>query len=89
MEVRNAHVIIPLSVLKEIDHVAGKRMRSRFLTDAAKEHLKRLKLERALDNAAGAWRDQDHPEFAKGGTAPWVADKRKEDEQRFRKIARK
>lgn len=86
MEIRNAHVIIPLHVLKEIDRIAGKRMRSRFLTEAAKERLKRVRLEHALKNAAGAWADENHPELVKRGAAGWVADRRKEDEQRFRKL---
>lgn len=83
----NAHVIIPLSVLKEIDRIAGKRMRSRFLTQAAKEHLKRLKLEHSLETAAGAWKENDHPSLMRKGSASWVTERRKEAEQRFKKIA--
>jgi len=85
MEIRNAHVIIPLQVLKEIDRIAGKRRRSRFLTEAARERLKRLKLGQALENAAGAWKVADHPNLKKGSEA-WVDDLRKEAEQRFRKV---
>ncbi|HEX9722472.1 MAG TPA: hypothetical protein VGA53_04355 [Candidatus Paceibacterota bacterium] len=88
MEIKNAHVIIPLSVLQEIDRIAGKRMRSRFLTEAAKERIKRLKLEQALQSAAGAWNDADHEDIATKGSAQWVADRRREDEQRFKRVAK-
>ena len=89
MEARNnAHVIIPLSVLKEIDRIAGKRMRSRFLTQAAKERLKRLELERSLQVAEGSWKESEHAYLAKKGSASWVADRRKEAEQRFKKIVK-
>ena len=89
METKNtAHVILPVSIVKEIDSIAGKRMRSKFLAEAARERIKRIKLERALEHAAGSWKDTNHPDLAKRGAAQWVADKRKEDEQRFQRTAK-
>jgi len=44
----------------------GKRKRSRFITEAARKELKRTHLERVLGKAAGAWKDEDHPELKKG-----------------------
>jgi len=86
MEKNTSHVIIPMTILKEIDEIAGKRKRSSFLAQAAKERLKRLKLERALLQAAGTWKEKDHPEFARGSNA-WVNKLRKEAEQRYARLS--
>ena len=67
------HVVMSDEVLEAIDEVAGKRGRSRFLEQAAKERLERLELERALKDTAGIvhgrgydhWRDRET-------TAKWV-----------------
>jgi len=76
------HLVMPEDVLIQIDELVGKRKRSQFVTQATRKELKRLQLERALQNAAGAWRDEDHPELAKAGTERWVRDLRALDERR-------
>jgi hypothetical protein len=60
------HVVMSDEVLEAIDEVAGKRGRSHFLEEAAKERLERLALESSLDATAGIasgsgyahWRDR-------------------------------
>jgi hypothetical protein len=60
------HVVMSDEVLKAVDDVAGKRGRSRFLEEAAKEKLDRLELAEALEATAGIarghayghWRDR-------------------------------
>jgi len=42
----------------------------------------------ALHEAAGAWRDDDHPELANGSEA-WVRQMRQEAENRFEKIEKR
>lgn len=61
-----AHVVMSDDVLKAVDQVAGKRSRSRFIEDAAREKLERLALLDALEATSGIargpayghWRDR-------------------------------
>lgn len=61
-----AHVILSDEVIERIDASVGKRRRSRFLEEAAREKLARLELEQALRATAGIargpryrhWHDQ-------------------------------
>lgn len=59
------HVVLTDELIDEIDRVAGRRGRSRFLEDAAREKLRRLELETALAKTSGLitrnhedWRDR-------------------------------
>lgn len=58
-------ITLPEALMEEIDRTVGSRGRSRFLARAARNELKRAKLERALDDARGAlvgtdsWRSGD------------------------------
>ena len=45
----------------------------------------RQKSIKALEAAAGSWKDKDHPEL-KHGAAEWVDELRREDEKRFQKV---
>jgi metal-responsive CopG/Arc/MetJ family transcriptional regulator len=82
---KRAHVVIPEHVVKEIDALVGSRQRSTFLTQAAEEKLMRHRQLKAIRAAAGAWKDEDHPEL-KHGAAKYIAKMRLQDEKRFRKI---
>lgn len=87
MAIKRAHIIIPEDLVQNIDALVGKRKRSKFITEAAKKELNRLRLLRALDKAKGAWSDKDHPEFArKGGTYKWVRAIREIEEKRLKKV---
>jgi hypothetical protein len=81
---RRTHIVISESLVTEIDRLVGKRGRSEFLTQAAEKELRRLRQVRALENAAGAWKDEDHPEL-KGGAARWVRGLRTESDRRLHK----
>jgi hypothetical protein len=82
---KRTHIVIPLKLVAEIDAVVGKRGRSGFLTQAAEKELMRLRQIAALEAAAGAWKDKDHPELAQGA-AKWTKKLRKEYDQRFGKL---
>lgn len=86
MSTRRTHIVIPDSLVSEIDRLVGKRGRSEFLTQAAEKELRRLQQIKALEGAAGAWKDKNHPEL-RGGAAQWVRQLRKESEQRLHKTA--
>lgn len=84
MNARRTHIVIPEPLVSEIDRLVGKRGRSEFLTQAATKELRRLQQIQALEGAAGAWKDKDHPEL-RGGAGQWVRDLRKQNERRVRK----
>jgi hypothetical protein len=85
MKTKRTHIIIPAQLATQIDTMVGKRRRSSFLTQAAEKELMRLRQLTALEAAAGAWKDKDHPEL-KQGAAKYVEKLRREDEKRFQKL---
>jgi len=85
MLVKRTHVVLSDQLVKDIDALVGARHRSSFLTQAAEKELMRLRQIKALQAAAGAWKDEDHPEL-KQGSAKWVEKLRKQDEKRFRRM---
>jgi len=80
-------VILPVEVVADIDRLVGKRGRSAFITEVARNEILRRKQRNALRKAAGTWKDKDHPEL-KQGSAAWVSRMRTESEERFRQIQR-
>jgi hypothetical protein len=88
MNAKRTHIVISQQLVAEIDTIVGKRGRSAFLTQAAEKELMRLRQIKALESAAGAWKDKDHPEL-KEGAAKWVKKLRQEYDQRFEKVTRR
>ena len=88
MNLKRTHIVISQQLVAEIDTIVGKRGRSAFLTQAAEKELMRLRQIKALESAAGSWKDKDHPEL-KQGAARWVKKLRQEYDQRFEKLARR
>jgi hypothetical protein len=82
---RRAHVILPVELVSDIDKLVGKRGRSAFLTEVARDEIQRRQQREALREAAGAWKDEDHPEL-KDGAAAWVRQIRAESEARFQEL---
>jgi hypothetical protein len=75
---RRAHVVLPVDLVADIDKLVGKRGRSAFLTEVARREIMIRRQREALRNAAGAWKDEDHPELAHGA-AEWVRQLRAQD----------
>ena len=46
---------------------------------ATRKELKRIQLLQAIQEAAGAWKDEDHPELVEKGTYEWVREQREEE----------
>jgi metal-responsive CopG/Arc/MetJ family transcriptional regulator len=88
MKIKRTHVVISDQLLREIDSVVGSRQRSRFLSQAAERELMRLRQLKAIDSAAGSWKDADHPEL-KQGSVKWVKILRQERERHFEKASAK
>jgi len=57
------HLVFPTELLQTIDQLVGKRKRSKFVVEAAKEKIARERFLKALNEAAGAWTDEDHPDL--------------------------
>ena len=87
MSTERIHIVFPCELVAAIDPIVGKRGRSRFITEAAWQEVKRREQLEALERAAGCWRDQDHPEL-KRGAARWVRQLRRESGKRFRNLPR-
>jgi Arc/MetJ-type ribon-helix-helix transcriptional regulator len=81
---RRTHVVLSDQLVKDIDTLVGTRQRSSFITQAAEKELMRLRQIEALKAAAGAWKDEDHPEL-KQGSVKWVRKLRQESERRFKR----
>src|ERR1022692_81406 len=79
---RRTHIVIPQELVTEIDNLVGRRGRSSFFSGAAEKELVRLRQIKALEAAAGAWKDKDHPEL-KQGAAKWVKKLRREYDRRL------
>ena len=77
MHTQRTHVILPQSLLAEIDGLVGPRGRSAFLVETVRAELQRRKLLEFLRSDEPVWRDEDHPELANGSEA-WVRSLRSE-----------
>jgi metal-responsive CopG/Arc/MetJ family transcriptional regulator len=67
------HVVMSDELLAEIDKIAGKRGRSRFLEEAAAEKLERLALTEAIDGSVGIVRGSSYSHWRdRSTTASWV-----------------
>lgn len=79
-----AHIILPEELLEEVDRVAGRRRRSRFVEAAVREKLARDALSLALEQSAGILNPSDYPEWATPErTSDWVRASRAQDEARL------
>ena len=82
MNTKRTHVVIPEQLVARIDIIVGKRGRSKFLAQAAEKELMRLRQLKAVEAAAGSWKDKDHPEL-RHGAAKWVDKLRRQGGKRF------
>ena len=85
MNAKRTHVVLSDELVKDIDALVGARQRSSFISQAAEKELMRLRQIKALESAAGFWKDKDHPELRQGA-AKWVDKLRRQDEKRFQEV---
>ncbi|MCL5935102.1 MAG: hypothetical protein M1543_01185 [Firmicutes bacterium] len=77
----------PVELLSDLDKYVGERQRSRFIIDATKKELFRVKQKKALQSAVGIFKEGDYPEFATADdVSTWVRKLREETEVRRREI---
>jgi len=79
-DMTRTHVIMPDDVMAAIDELVGQRGRSNFLTEAAREAIKRRRLKSFLTSEEAVWKSKDHPELA-GGADAFVRGMREEGEE--------
>jgi predicted transcriptional regulator len=58
------NITLPADLVAEIDGVAGRRNRSRFIEEAVRAKLKREYFRIAVETVPGAWSAREYPEFA-------------------------
>ena len=63
---RQSNFLLPVGLLEEIKKHVSKREQSKFVAEALRKELKRLKLKKAIESFFGAWKDADHPELKDG-----------------------
>jgi len=63
---KQANFVIPEDILDDLRKNVGRRQQSRFVAEALRKELKRLRLETVLEESFGAWQDKDHPELKEG-----------------------
>jgi hypothetical protein len=79
---RRAHVVIPDDLLLEIDALVGRRRRSEFFVDAAREKVARERLRSAAHELAGSLKDADVPGWETPESASrWVRSIRMESDE--------
>jgi len=83
-----AHLVFPEELLQAIDKLVGKRGRSKFVVEATRKELKRIQFLETLQEVAGSWKDEEHPELVEKGTYQWVRDQREMEDRRFTELSR-
>jgi metal-responsive CopG/Arc/MetJ family transcriptional regulator len=82
---KRAHVTLPADLLAEVDRLVGERGRGAFLTDLLRREIQRRNLLRALREAKGSWKAEEHPEL-KEGSEKFVERLRRENEARLKSL---
>lgn len=55
------------------------------MVEATRKELKKIRFLQALEEAAGAWKDEDHLELKEKGTYQWVREQRQLEDGRARR----
>jgi len=63
---RQANFTLPESLLEELKRTVPKGEQSKVVGEALRNELKRIRFKKALQTSFGAWKQEKHPELAKG-----------------------
>ena len=78
---QRAHIVLPESLIRDIDALVGPRARSAFLVETAQAEIHRRKLLKFLETDEPVWKDDEHPELSEG-SSDWVRSLRQEGQNR-------
>ena len=74
------NLLLPKELVVEVDRYAGPRGRSRFVTEALSDRLRRERLREAIESTAGALRGSDYPHWETSeSVVAWVRRLRAEE----------
>jgi len=80
-------VRFPVELLSDLDSHVGEGRRSKFIVEATKKELTRLKQRKALKSAQGIFKEDIYPEFRTAEeVSEWVRKLREESEVRRREL---
>ena len=89
MGTHRAHIVFPEDLASQIDEIAGARGRNAYIVETMRAAVRRERLLKFLNDPTPVWKDEDHPELAKLGTAAYVRKLRSGKSERQKKIERK
>jgi hypothetical protein len=78
---KQSNYLLPEDLTEEIKKLVPKREQSKFVAEAIRRELKRLKFQKALQTSFGLWIDERHPELQQG-TESYVREMRKSTRMR-------
>jgi metal-responsive CopG/Arc/MetJ family transcriptional regulator len=82
-DTRRAHIVVPESLLDEVDRLVGRRGRSSFFVEAATERLRRVRLLESARSVAGSLKDVQGAWTSEDQTDAYVRALREDSEQRL------
>ena len=78
------HVVLPDELVEQVDALAGKGKRSRFIEEAVREKVRKEALLTALEKTAGILSAEKHPEWdTPEKVASWVRESRHQSDKRL------
>lgn len=78
MALARTNLTLPEELLREVDEIAGPRGRSRYVADAVAARVKRDRLRRAIDAAAGSLVPKGGRPMTRDEVSAWVEELRSE-----------
>ena len=66
---KQANFLLPEDLIEELRTTVPPRQQSRFVAEALRRELKRVRLGQALEKSFGTWTEENHPELAAGTEA--------------------
>lgn len=85
--VRKVTVTLPAPLLNRLDKAVPSRRRSAFIARAIEEQLAVVEQAAAIEESAGAWRDEDYPDMATDADiVRWLAELRGSTDERLAQL---
>ncbi|MBI2863557.1 MAG: hypothetical protein HYX94_03240 [Chloroflexi bacterium] len=87
MKTERLTIIFAADLARELRELVPKGERSKLIVEATRDRLVRFRQERALELTAGAWSDQNHPEFTRPeDVVNWIRELRSSADRRLDRI---